>query len=310
MKALPGLGELAAQGGPVVLAAGAFDGVHRGHLAVAAEARRLAAERGAAAWALTFEPHPLRVLRPAAAPALLTSLPHKLLLLERAGLDGCVVMPFTPALAAVEPEDFIARLRAEAPGLAGLVVGCNWTFGHRARGNVRLLRELAAAGGFEAVVVEGVQWHGHPISSTRIRRAVREGHLGEAAEMLGRSFSVLGPVVHGRKVGRELGFPTANVRPDNEVRPPAGIYAVRAVVRGREVPGAAYLAGAESADDRHRDVVEVHLLEPGAGADLYGEQVDVRFVRKVREERRFERVEDLRAQIERDVAEVRALLAS
>jgi riboflavin kinase / FMN adenylyltransferase len=296
--------------GPVVLAAGAFDGVHRGHQAVVEEARRLAGARGAQAWALTFDPHPLRILRPSAAPALLTSPAHKLLLLEQTGLGGCVVLPFTAELADVEPEAFIARLCQAVPGLVGLVVGSNWTFGHRARGNVHLLRQLAAGAGFEAVVVEGILWRGHPISSTRIRRAVRDGHLDDAAQMLGRPFSVLGPVVHGGKLGRKLGFPTANVRPDNEVRPPAGIYAVQASVLGRWLPGAAYLAGDDSADERHRDVVEVYLLDQPEGMDLYGAQLEIRFVRKMRDERRFTHQEDLMAQIARDIEDIRAALAA
>jgi riboflavin kinase/FMN adenylyltransferase len=227
MRVIDQLEGLSAAAGPVVLAAGYFDGVHRGHQAVIRTALARAQESGAETWVLTMDPHPLRILRPDAAPRLLTSTPHKLRLLGELGVAGCVVLPFTVALAAVEPADFIARLRAAAPRLVCMVVGPNWTFGRGARGTPDTLRELARAHGFDATIAEPVLVDGQPISSTRIREAVLLGQLDEAARLLGRPFGVRGTVVRGKQLGRRLGFPTANVDAEGEVRPPPGIYAVQ-----------------------------------------------------------------------------------
>lgn len=300
MRVLRQLEELGAVSGPLVLAAGFFDGLHRGHQAVLAAARAAAHATGAATWVLTLEPHPLKVLRPQAAPRLLTDTAHKLHLLDQLGVDGCLVLPFTPALAAVEPADFIAQLRRAAPGLIHMVVGPNWTFGHRARGTPALLRELAAAHGFAVTVAEPVLSDGQPISSSRIREAVHAGHLDQAAAWLGRPYSVRGPVVHGRAEGRRLGFPTANVQDTSEVRPPAGIYAVTVAGPGWRAGGAAYLG------PRSPAVVEVHVLD--RTDDLYGQQLDVAFRHRLREHRPFSDAEALRRQIACDVDAIRQWL--
>lgn len=289
---------------PVVLAAGVFDGVHRGHVSVLDTALRDAAARNGDAWVLTFDPHPLRILHPPAAPAMLTSTPHKLMLLGRTGMAGCVVQPFTRELADLEPEAFIDRLCADVPTLAALVVGYNWTFGRRARGNVELLRQLAAPRGFAVHIVEGLQWNGEAISSTRIRNAVAAGRLDEAEAMLGRPFGIFGRVVHGKKFGRQLGFPTANVRPENEVRPPPGSYAVTAVTGGEAMPAAAYVG--------HRDrgfgpEIEVHVLD--RSMDFYDRDMDVLFHRQLRPDAHFETFDALKAAIAGDVAAARAFFA-
>lgn len=286
---------------PIVLAAGVFDGVHRGHLTVLETALRDAATRQGDAWALTFDPHPLRILHPPAAPAMLTSTPHKLMLLARTGLHGCVVQPFSRELADLEPEAFIARLCAAAPTLAAVVVGYNWTFGRRARGNVELLRALAAPRGLDVHIVDGLQRKGDAISSTRIRNAVTAGWLEEAEAMLGRPFSIFGKVVRGKQLGRQLGFPTANVLPENEVRPPPGSYAVTAHLGDVVMPAAGYVG--------HRDrgfgpEIEVHVLDQSL--DLYGKELDVCFHRLIRADQHFDSLDALKAQIGRDVDATRA----
>lgn len=308
MRTITRLDQLQEETRPVVVAAGAFDGVHRGHQVVLQRALQQARTLGGTAWVMTFDPHPLKLLRPESAPPLITSTPHKLQLLRAFGLDGCAVLAFTPALAAVEAEPFIADLRRAVPQLATLVVGANWTFGHRARGDTRLLRELAPRYGFTVDIVEGVHLGGQPISSTRIRKAVAGGQLDEAADLLGRPFSMYGTVIHGTKLGRQLGYPTANVDPHNEVRPPAGIYAVRMHVEGAVHPGAAFLTDHPDPRKGPPDVVEVHLID--RDLDLYDREVEVFFERRLRDEWRFDSLEALKKQIALDVAEARAALGA
>lgn len=306
MQTVTSLEALSGATRPIVFAAGAFDGIHRGHQAVLAAARARAAELGGEAWALTFDPHPLKVLRPERAPALITSTPHRLRLLAETGITGVVLLGFNERFAAQEPEAFIAHVRAAAPALSGFVIGENWTFGRRAVGDVALLRRLGARYGFEVIAMPGIEWSGAPISSTRIRQAVAAGDLAAAEAMLGRPFSIYGTVVHGTKIGRELGYPTANVDPHNEVRPPPGIYACRTRFENKTYPSAAFLTAHPDPRKGPPDVVEVHLLD--VTLDLYEQDLDVCFVKKLREEWRFDGLAALKAQIARDCEAARAVL--
>lgn len=300
------LDEMAGVPGLAAVAIGTFDGVHRGHQGVARAAVEKAAVLGGAAWVLTFDPHPMKVLRPRDAPPLLTSTPHKLTLLGDLGVAGCLLLSFTTELAGQAPERFLERLSSAWPGARNLVVGSNWRFGHRGRGSVELLRRWAVGAGVQVTIVDPMEWDGRPISSTRIRQAVQAGRLEDARAMLGRPFSLLGTVMAGRRVGTRLGFPTANLDPHNEVLPPPGVYAVRAVLKEGEWRGAAFL------DDKPHEglsaearLVEVHFLDFDGG-ELYGRDVEVFFTRRLREVRRFDSPEALRAQITRDVERVRA----
>ena len=306
MRTVTRLEQLSGAAAPIVLAAGAFDGVHIGHREVIGQAQGLARALGGEAWVMTFDPHPLKILRPQSAPALLTSTPHKLQLLRDLGVDGCAVLAFTTHFAAVEPEPFLHDLRAAVPTLKAMVVGANWTFGHRARGNSAMLQRFGRTHGFDVQIVDGVVWSGEPVSSTRIRRAVAEGRLADATSMLGRPFSMYGTVIHGTKLGRQLGFPTANVDPHNEVRPPPGIYAVRASVEGATYAGAAFLTAHPDPRKGPPDMVEVHLIDQDL--DLYDREMDVAFVQLLRDEWMFDSLDALKAQIALDVAQARALL--
>jgi riboflavin kinase/FMN adenylyltransferase len=290
---------------PVVMAIGVLDGVHLGHRALIERARTEAEAAGGGPWVLTFDPHPQRVLAPERAPALLTCTPHKLRLLEKAGVEGCVVLPFTQELAHWEPEHFLAHLAEQAPTLREVVVGRNWHFGHGARGDADMLLKLVEDYHFSAYVMDAIRHEGAPISSTRIRKSIVENRMDEAAAMLGRPFSMWGEVIHGARRGRELGFPTANLNPDNEVRPPAGIYAARAEVDGTIYDGAAYLARPGSASERRAEV-EIHLFD--VALDLYGKDIEVFFVRRLRDDRQFDSADALSKQIGKDCAEARAVL--
>jgi len=307
MKAAHRWVELAAVPPPLFLAIGYFDGVHRGHAAVVGAAVARARERGGRAWALTFDPHPARVLRPESAPPAIETAATRVRRLRALGVDGCALTPFTPEFAALEPEEFVAALRRDAPGLAGVAVGPNWRFGRGARGDAARLREIGRASGFDVEIVPAVLYGGAPISSTRIRRAVERGDLAEAAEMLGRPFAVEGTVEAGRQVGRTLGYPTANIRPSNELMPPAGIYAARLrLADGRALPAAAYRGGRPTFGPGGAPALEVHALD--TTLDLYGQPVEVEFVRRIRDDRRFDDPAALRAQIAEDLRAIRAAL--
>lgn len=306
MKTARQLKEIQHQG-PLILAAGSFDGMHLGHMSLVETACRQAREAGGEAWLLTFDPHPARVLTPEQAPPLLTDTRHKLRLLRQTGLDGCLLLPFNPDFAHLEPEAFIATLREALPGWERLVVGPNWRFGYQARGSTDILQTLAETHGFVAEVVKPVRHDGQPVSSSRIRDSIQHGHLDQAASMLGRPFSVYGPVVTGKQIGRHLGFPTANVHFGAEVVPPAGIYAVEAHGDEGRAGGAAYLGGPRSNHRASADIVEVHLLD--FEGDLYGHWLEVSFLHFIRPDQRFERADDLRHQINADVREARRVLA-
>jgi riboflavin kinase / FMN adenylyltransferase len=295
---------------PVVLAAGFFDGVHRGHRRVLGDTLAAARAQGGEAWVLTFDRHPLRVLNPAAAPPLLTALPHKLRLLADLGLDACLALRFTRRLAAQEPERFARTLRTHVPSLVEVVVGRNWRFGRGGRGDPALLRALGQREGFRVRVAPPVCRGGRPISSTRVREAVTAGALDDAAALLGRPFSLRGTVVTGDRRGRRLGYPTANLDTHNEALPPQGVYAVHAVPAGASVglDGVLNLGVRPTfaAAGPPRSVMELHLF--GTRRVLYGRDIEVFFAR-LRAERAFACAAELGAQIARDIARARGVLA-
>lgn len=306
MKAIAELARKHCAGRPLVLAAGFFDGVHLGHQAVIARAQEAAQRIDGTVGILTLEPHPLKVLLPERAPILLTSLTHKEHLLKRYGVDAVFALDFTRELSAMEPEEFIAKLKRQLTMLQCISVGANWTFGRRAAGNVGTLRKLGKTYHFDVEVVEHVLYGNEPASSTRVRAAIQEGRLEDAAAMLGRPFSLLGSVVHGRKVGRTLGYPTANIEPHNEVRPLSGIYAAFALIGGVRYKAAAYIGHRPTFDDCDDWVLEVFLLD--ADIELYDRLMEVELIHFLRPDQSFPDPESLRAQIARDIMAVRESL--
>jgi riboflavin kinase/FMN adenylyltransferase len=294
--------------GPIILAAGFFDGVHAGHRAVLAGALAQARIRHGQAWALTFDQHPLSILAPAHRPPLLTPLEVRLELLSQAGLDGCLMLPFTRALAACSPDTFVDLICGGPGHIAAIHCGANWRFGQHAAGDPARLAELGEPRGFAVEIVPATLYDEHPISSTRIRRAIQHGQLSEATAMLGRPYSIRETVVRGRGIGRQLGMATANLHPAAEVLPPTGVYAVRTWLGDRPVDGVANLglrptfAEAPPADP----VLEIHVLD--FAGDLYGATLDIAFIARLRDERPFPSPQALIAQIEQDIAAARAIL--
>jgi riboflavin kinase/FMN adenylyltransferase len=299
--------------GPIVLAAGFFDGVHKGHQLVLASTVERARELGGQAWVLTFDRHPLAVLAPSKCPPLLSTLEDRLHRLEASGVDGVLLLEFTRQLAVQEPETFIRWLcgrhageeagakHADAAKLSEIRCGDNWRFGRRAEGTPELLARCGACYGFRVVIVPYAEYQGMEISSTRIRYAVREGRLDDAAAMLGRPYSVRDLVIRGRGVGASLNVAPANVPPRAEVLPPNGVYAVRVLVEGAPYNGVANLGVHPTFTDvrPQHPVLETHLL--GFSGDLYGKVIEVSFLGRLRDECVFDSPEELGARIAEDV---------
>jgi riboflavin kinase / FMN adenylyltransferase len=280
-----------------VLALGNFDGLHRGHLKIIERVKRGAAEHGGTPMAMTFDPHPPRVVRPDKAPPLLMTKAQRLEALHRAGVSCVAVVRFTHELSQWDPETFVRNVLVEWLRVSEVWVGANFLFGHDRAGNFSLLRTLGQQYGFRADKIDPVRYKDFVVSSTRVRRLVAEGRLDEAGALLGHSYYIDGTVVHGRKRGRELGYPTANIATGNELLPPNGIYATTLMVDGIIHPGLTSI-GVRPTFNESDVTVETYLLR--YSGDLYGKQVRLGFVLRLRDERKFEDVDALRAQMQAD----------
>lgn len=296
-------------GRPTIVTVGTFDGVHVGHWEVLREIASRARAVGGRGVLVTFDPHPLRIVRPADAPLLLTTPDEKKEILAESGLDYAVFLRFTPALRELSPREFVEDVLLAKLGMVELVIGYDHGFGRGRSGDVDTLREIGAELGFVLDVVDAVQVGAERVSSSSIRDAVGRGRVEEARRWLGRPYALRGAVVRGEGRGRTLGFPTANlhVRSADKLVPPAGIYAVWVVLRGGRHMGALHI-GPRPAFPGSPPTIEAHLLD--FRGDLYGEVVRVDFVQRLRNVEPFGSVPDLVAQIERDVAQCRRILGA
>jgi riboflavin kinase/FMN adenylyltransferase len=304
MKILRELTELQSVTGPVFLAIGIFDGVHRGHQALIAEAQADAAKTGGTAVVMTFEPHPMMFFQRAEAPLRLSGPTHKSVMMERLGVTHLAVLPFRADRAAQTAEEFVAELLRVCRPLGGICVGSEWRFGRGRTGDVMFLQRMGAVNGFEVDGIPAVKIGGEVISSTSIRLAVASGDLDFVRDALGRPYSVMGQVVEGRKAGRELGWPTANIDTDGLQLPPDGVYETRVIVGGADYKAVANLGIRPTLDSSGSRVLEVHLLD--YQGDLYGMELEVEFLRFLRGEKKFASLDALKAQIVRDVASVQS----
>lgn len=304
-----GLAEVAPA--PSAVTVGVFDGVHRGHRSIIDRAVGAADEQGLRAVAVTFDPHPMAVVRPDEAPPLLQPVDERVDLLAATGADLVVVLPFTRELSQLAPAVFVERVLAGSLATRHVVVGANFRFGHRAAGDVATLRELGAEHGFSAEAVPLRQLGDVPISSTEIREHLQGGGVAWAAEALGRAWRYTGEVVRGDGRGRTIGVPTANVvAPEDVVRPGGGVYAARAT-HPRGTWDAVVNVGTRPTFAGTTTTVEAHLLDASERADdldLYGTRLRLAFLARLRDERRFDGPDELVAQIHRDIEAARAHL--
>ncbi len=289
-----------------VLALGNFDGVHLGHQAIFQQVLRRAQDIQGTSMVLTFHPHPLQILRPDKAPLLLSTHAQKMRLCAAIGLEVSLELPFTEHFARQEPLAFIEDVLHRSIGVHDLVVGYDFRFGHCRMGTTALLAEQADAFGYRLTVVQPIMENGVVVSSSNVRRLLQQGHVEEAARLLGRSYTIEGPVIEGFRRGRTLGFPTANVRSLNPIVPHVGVYVVRVLWQQRSYAGIANV-GYNPTFGNEALSVETHILD--FAADLYGETIGVEFIARLREERKFASIDDLAAQIRRDVQQARTMHA-
>jgi riboflavin kinase/FMN adenylyltransferase len=288
-----------------VVAIGNFDGVHRGHRTVIGAALNRAAALGRKAAALTFSPHPRRFFQPNAPMFPLSSERDKLRLLAATGLDGAIVMRFDAALAATTAQDFVEKILVGRFGVGGAAIGFDFHFGHKRRGSPEYLAEQGRRLGFVVDIVQPLEDEGRPVSSGAVREALSQGKVVEAAELLGAPWFVSGEVIHGAKRGRDLGFPTANIRLDPACGLKHGIYAVRMAVAGKRHDGVASF-GIRPMFDAGAPLLEVFLFD--FTGDLYGANVDVAIIGWVRPEATFASIDDLKRHMMADVAQARDAL--
>ncbi len=289
---------------------GTFDGVHLGHRALIARCIATAKRLGVEAAIVTWDRHPLETLRPDKAPPLLSSPERKVELLGETGADVLWVLPFDHEFSTWPPERFVDDVLIAGLGARAVVIGDGWRFGHKAAGNITLLEELGSARGFEVEAMTLAQAEGRSVSSSRTRALVTSGEVEEAAGLLGRHFDIDGLVVHGDGRGKDLGFPTANLDCDTRVaRPPLGVYAGRLRV-GESWFTAAISVGVNPTFGGEAGIspvrIEAYVLD--MERDIYGEKVRLEFWKRLRDELKFDRVEDLIEQMGRDVTATRALV--
>jgi riboflavin kinase/FMN adenylyltransferase len=306
MEILRSIPELERLRGPVFLAIGVFDGVHRGHQAVISTSADHAREASGTPVVVTFDPHPEKILRPEGAPHLLTATQHKIALIRALGVEHLLIISFDKQFAATEPEDFVQQLVARSKPLREICVGHEWSFGKKRRGNLDLLKKLGTNFDFDVVGISPVKIKGAVVSSTAIRQAVENGDLTKAADMLGREYTILGTVTHGDNLGKKIGFPTANLSAHSEQFPPNGVYAAEAKIDGELHRGVINLGVRPTVSGgKSERVLEIHLFD--FNRDIYGVDVEVRFLNFLRPETKFESLDALVQQIRRDVEQAQQL---
>lgn len=293
-----------------VITIGNFDGVHIGHQALFHEVIELADAMDGTAIAITFEPHPIRVITRNGHPPLITLYEQKAELIEKTGIDVLICIPFTMDFATISARSFVEDILVRRIGMKAIVVGQDYTFGNKREGNVALLKRYADEMGFKVVVADWIQSStvdNDRISSTAIRELVSDGQMEKAGRMLGRNYQIRGTVAHGRdRGGKLLGIPTANINLYDELCPKAGVYAVIVNHDGMRYQGVANIGYSPTFDD-HVFTVEAHILD--FKKDIYGQKIMVNFVQRLRDEKKFANISELVDQIRQDIADAREILA-
>lgn len=288
------------------LTLGIFDGVHLGHQKIIRRVIERAGQIGGKSCVVTFDPHPREVLVPETAPDLLTATQKKARLIEALGVDALCLIRFTQEFAEIEAREFVKDFLIDALRMKVIIEGYDWRFGKGRKGDVRLLQKMSEEDGFEVEQMSGVELDGQVVSSTRIRELVLRGDLEAAARCLGRRYSITGDIVEGSRLGREMGFPTANIEPHHEAVPPNGIYAVWADVAGTRKPGTLNIGYRPTVSKEMKRTVEVHIMD--FYRDIYNEEIEITFIEKLRDEQKFPSIDALSAQIKKDVEKARDIL--
>ena len=299
------LAETSGDFGPCAITIGNFDGVHRGHKQILNSVIAAAREEGWKAAVLTFDPHPAKLVAPATAPRLLTTLEERTRMILDQGIDEILILPFTPQIAGLGPEDFVREILVDKLKARAVLVGANFHFGKRAAGDAQMLVELGDRFTFESEIIQPVVWRKRVISSSEIRRSIEAGEVSSACRMLGRPYALSGVVVAGEGRGSKQTVPTLNLDTKAEVLPKNGVYVTRTRERGasREWPSITNVGHRPTFDGGTR-TIETYLLSPLEGGAP--DKISVEFLRRVRDERKFDTAEALKAQILRDVKRAQA----
>jgi riboflavin kinase/FMN adenylyltransferase len=289
-----------------VLSVGNFDGLHLGHQKILRMVLARARATGHTAAAITFDPHPMKLLRPDDAPLMIETLSQRLTGLEQLGLDAALVLRFDRALSLLSPEDFLQQILIERLHVAAMLVGANFRFGHSGAGDVRLLAQFGKEHGFDVETVSPVEARGIVVSSTAIRNAISEGRVGDVVPLLGHPFSLTGEIRPGAGRGRTILFPTLNLVPDQELLPKLGVYATESIVEGNAFRSVTNV-GTRPTFDGQGVTVESHLF--GFDERISGGAMEVRFHARLRDERKFSGADELRGQIARDIVSAQEYFA-
>jgi len=306
MNVITDLNELEQPLKNTALTIGNFDGVHRGHIALFDRVKKLAGDIKGQSVVMTFEPHPIKVVKPGNGPPLITPVEQKLKLIADAGIDVILCLPFNKDFASISAKDFVVELLVKKIGVKEIVVGYDYSFGAGREGNIDLLKNLGDDHGFRVHVVEPIHLNDTLVSSTSIRNLVKEGNLSEAKRLLGRDYQITGIVKTGMGRGSKiLGFPTANLIPVDELIPKKGVYAVKAYIHDKKYNGVCNI-GINPTFGGTALSIETHVLD--FSGDIVGEKFTIKFISRLRDERTYKNKDELAHQIEKDVIRARKIL--
>jgi riboflavin kinase/FMN adenylyltransferase len=306
MKVVKGVENLSEPLEYAVVAIGNFDGVHIGHQSVFSQAARLAREKNGTAVALTFDPHPIKLLDPERSPRFLTKLDDKSEKIGECGIDLLAIEPFTWKLADLTAEAFVETILVNKLKTRVVIVGSGFSFGQGRKGNVQTLETLGKKFGFSVEMINPIQFGGKPVSSTRIRKLVEEGDLENANRLLGRTYCLSGIVIKGKQRGNKIGFPTANIETGDLLTPACGVYACTVQVK-EEILNGVVNVGNNPTFNRNQLVIEAHIFD--FNKQLYGEEIKIGFVERIRSEKAFPNVDALTSQIQKDIQTAKTILA-
>jgi len=284
-----------------VVTLGNFDGIHLGHQKIFERVRTEASTMGGESVVITFEPHPLKVLSPRSCPPFLTPLRKKILLIEQAGMDVVLCIEFTKAFSEISPFDFVKNILVERVGARKVIVGYNYHFGKNKKGNPQTLKQIGGLFNIQVEIIGPLSIEGTTVSSSKIRELIKKGQVEKASKLLGRHYPILGKVIEGAKRGHLLGFPTANLEICDELYPLPGVYAVEALWKGQPFNGLANVGWNPTfqTEGEGKISLEVYILD--FNEDIYGEEIQVDFIRRIRNEARFDSIAQLITQIQKDV---------
>jgi len=306
MKVIYGINKIQKFRKPVV-ALGVFDGVHRGHVHILRSVARMAKRTNGTAMALTFDPHPQRENN-------IYSLEHRLRLIDKLGIEVCIVINFNQTFSRVLAEDFVSKILVKKIGAAYICVGDNFRFGRGAKGDFALLNRLSRLYNYKLKIFKVIKINGQPVSSTYIRKLIIKGNLKDAQRLLTRPVSILGTVIEGSSLARKLGFPTANIDPHHEVIPPSGVYAVKIIFNNRQLNGICYIGTKPTFntqyaihDTQYTKNIEVYIFN--FNQNIYGKYLEIQFVKRIRNEKKFASIQALAEQVKKDVFLVKRLFS-